>query len=336
MKTKSKKIFLILTLFSIVSGLAFADVAEVISIKGKVEVNRNNQWIPLVLGDKVSQTEMISTGFQSEAKIKLNDSVMTLGALTRITLTALLSNEKKEVVDVYLDAGAVRSKVNHSENKRISYTVRSPVAVASVRGTEFTIDANGKVTCYEGAVVVAPAKYYENHKSSKNIEDIESPEEGESSAITDATDIDPYAPAGAVVVSKGQTAVVTSSGFIVKPATTAAKSAVSGKNIVKTQAQEEVVTTTPGNPETPQESTSSVTADLNVVGGINAGLDETGNITAGLDATGHITAGTNASGNVSAGMDVTGGVDVKFPTTGGVDVDITTTGNLQINVELQD
>ena len=50
--------------------MAFASSAVVVSFVGKVEVNRNNVWVPLAKGDKVYQGEMISTGFKSELILK--------------------------------------------------------------------------------------------------------------------------------------------------------------------------------------------------------------------------------------------------------------------------
>ena len=57
-----------------------------------------------------------------------------------------------------LNVGAVRSKVTHPENKRVSQSIRNPVTVCSVRGTEYICFASGRVICFEGAVAVFPAK----------------------------------------------------------------------------------------------------------------------------------------------------------------------------------
>ena len=79
-----------------------AEPATVSYVKGKVEVCRNNSWVPLKAGDTVKESETISTGFQSEAKLKYNDSVMAIGAMTRITLDALVSAPGKDTVSLYL------------------------------------------------------------------------------------------------------------------------------------------------------------------------------------------------------------------------------------------
>ena len=85
---------------------------------------------------------------------------MAVPALTRVTLESLSTSDSKDTVSLYVNTGAVRSKVTHTENKKIDYTARTAVAVASVRGTDFTITARGKVSCREGAVAVYSAKNY--------------------------------------------------------------------------------------------------------------------------------------------------------------------------------
>lgn len=133
----------------------FASEGTITYLKGKVEVQRNNEWVALKIGDIVYSSEVISTGFQSEAKIKVMDSVLSLGPLTRIALKELSSTQEKDKINVYLNTGTIRTKVNHTENKRVSCQVRTPIGVASVRGTEFIMDDSNTVTVIQGLVSVA-------------------------------------------------------------------------------------------------------------------------------------------------------------------------------------
>lgn len=160
MKKNLIKILFILFLSLCCNATLLAASATVTYVSGKVEVKRNNAWIGLNVGDTVFESETISTGFQSEAKLKYNGSLLSLSALTRVTLEELSSTKSGDSVNVYLNTGAVRSKVTHTGNERVSYTVHSPVAVASVRGTDYVMMANGRVRTFEGAVVVYPARFY--------------------------------------------------------------------------------------------------------------------------------------------------------------------------------
>lgn len=142
-------------IFVALSSSVFAEEAVVTFVSGKVEVQRSGKWIALQKGDTVQKSETISTGFQSEVKIKVMDSVMYLGPVTRITLEELSSNGKQDNVNVYLKTGTARSQVKHTDNKRVNYQVHTAVAVASCRGTDWTIDDSNNVYCYEGTVAVA-------------------------------------------------------------------------------------------------------------------------------------------------------------------------------------
>ena len=68
-----KIVSLLITLF--LAASLFAAEATVTYVSGKVEVQRGNKWVPLQKGDTLAKSDMVSTGFQSEAKIKIIDSV---------------------------------------------------------------------------------------------------------------------------------------------------------------------------------------------------------------------------------------------------------------------
>lgn len=152
---KKFKGLLIAALLLASSASLFAADATVTFVSGKVEVLRNEKWVPLQKGNTVAKSEMVSTGFQSEAKLKILDSVMYLGPVTRITIEELSSSGTKDNVNVYLKTGTARSQVKHVDNKRVDYKVHTAIAVASCRGTDWTMDDSNAVECYEGIVAVS-------------------------------------------------------------------------------------------------------------------------------------------------------------------------------------
>lgn len=206
------------------SALAFADTAKIISVTGKVEVSRKDAWIPLAKDSVINEGEIISTGFKSEALIKYKDSVMKLGPLTRVTLEKLASSDVKDDVSVYLSTGTVRSTVNHSENKRVSYTVRNPIAVASVRGTDFDFDGTAAITCYKGGIFVTSADMVDpvrdlgvtNPADGKGSENKEGttlpPADGTTNSFTSGSDINPNITGGVVLTAGQQTGFNTETG----------------------------------------------------------------------------------------------------------------------------
>lgn len=126
---------------------------EVVTVNGKVEYQSGGVWKPLRAGDSIDAGTMVSTGFKSDATIRLGASILTVRPLTRMTLTNLA--EKEDVVDteVYLEVGKVKAEVNSYNNKRNGFSVRSPVATASVRGTVF--EMGDRVVVTEGSVEVS-------------------------------------------------------------------------------------------------------------------------------------------------------------------------------------
>lgn len=153
-----KRLLSLIALTVFAAGSLFAADATVTFVKGKVEVNRNGEWQTLEVGDVVHQKEVISTGFQSEAKLKYNGNYMALTALTRASIEEMSSTGDTEKVSVALTTGALRSKVTHPEGTRVNYQVKSPVAVASVRGTDFVAMATGRHFCTDGVVAVTAAR----------------------------------------------------------------------------------------------------------------------------------------------------------------------------------
>ncbi len=152
-----KLIFLVLGL-TVFSSFVFSQ-ATVVSVSGKVEVQRGGKWVLLKAGDEVSQGELLNTGFKSEAVIKYQGSVMKMGPMTRLTLEKLSSGKNKDSVSAYLRSGSLRSNVSHA-GKKTQQTTRSAVAVASVRGTDYFMTSSGLIQVFEGAVdVLSAAKF---------------------------------------------------------------------------------------------------------------------------------------------------------------------------------
>ncbi len=110
----------------------------VVTVNGKVEVqDASGAWKKLNPGDPLIAGTMISTGFKSEATVKLGASILTIRPLTRMTLTQLVEKDDIVNTELYLEVGNVKAEVNSLNSKKNGFTVKSPVATASVRGTVF-------------------------------------------------------------------------------------------------------------------------------------------------------------------------------------------------------
>lgn len=137
-----KKIILtiILCLFTIT---AFSLDGIVLKTEGKVQKQlTNGQWITLNQGDKISEQEVISTGFKSYADIKLGGSIVSIGQLTNINILTL--DEQKDYVEtnLFISSGACLSNIKPLNNKANKYKVQTPTVTCSVRGTVFGVSVN--------------------------------------------------------------------------------------------------------------------------------------------------------------------------------------------------
>ena len=285
---------LVAAVLTVFSASLFAADATVTFVSGKVEVQRNGKWVALQKGDTVAKSETISTGFQSEAKIKMMDSVMYLGPVTRITLEELSTTGKQDNVNVYLKTGSARSQVKHVDNKRVNYQVHTAVAVASCRGTDWIIDDSNNIICFEGTVAVAayvpPENYLDNKSGSGKKEEAEGESEGSEESTEETPAVaDAGAESESSVETKETTALVTETpttndGILVKanqsvtvsitsevsvPINTVVTTVSNVTSAVKTASEKEAVATVETN-ETPsviasEDSKSQVTTGTVVV-----------------------------------------------------------------------
>lgn len=138
----TKKSFLSLVV-SLIAFNMFAIEAKVLSVTGKAQVQQNNVWRDLKTSDIIRKGDLIQTGFKSELVIALTsnneNSKITVSQLSRITIEQLVETKDGDKTSVYLTTGSVKSEIKKVADHRANYTVRSPVATASVRGTELTV-----------------------------------------------------------------------------------------------------------------------------------------------------------------------------------------------------
>ena len=153
------KRFLLTLALSVLTALSVCALeAKVVSVTGKVEQQRGASWVAVNTGDVLQKGAVISTGFNSEATLDINGTKLKVGALTRMTIEQLADNASKDETQVFIDSGKVQADVSHTENRRNSFKVRSPVATASVRGTNIEMYASGPFSVFEGMADYGPAE----------------------------------------------------------------------------------------------------------------------------------------------------------------------------------
>ena len=137
-----KRVYILI--FMLITASLFAGTSgEVIAIKGKVEIQKDGQWRPAQKGELLDSGVLLSTGFKSELTLKVDGSTIVVQPLTRLRLDEIVKKGDTLSSKVYLDMGSIKANVKAAETKKVSFTVRTPVATASVRGTSGEISYNG-------------------------------------------------------------------------------------------------------------------------------------------------------------------------------------------------
>lgn len=220
-----KKIAIILVAFACASFLTAADfTAQVVSVSGKVEVLNGNLWEKLSVGDTLKSGDTIQSGFRSSAVLKIKDSTVNVDALTRMTVEQLSENSQKDNVRVFVKTGGIKSDVQKTNGKKVGFTVRTPVATASVRGTEFSVQNtfnSTQVNTTRGKVAVWSGNNSERISSDENPANENSvDDENDKSEKNPQNESEHFdnsfenAPHGALTVSQGQGSEFGSGGNI--------------------------------------------------------------------------------------------------------------------------
>lgn len=139
-----KTIFLFLILSLVFASSLFAQKAVVKSVVGKVEYSTNGTtWNDLKENMELAKGAIISTSFKSTATIAINDSLLHVKALSRMSLDELSKSQNEVQTDLYLVSGKVQVEVKpRAQQEVVNFNVKSAVATASVRGTGFIFDGS--------------------------------------------------------------------------------------------------------------------------------------------------------------------------------------------------
>jgi hypothetical protein len=131
-------------------------VAEIINIRGQVEaLGPGGQIRVLSRGAELYEQETVMTGQDGRAKVRFIEGAneVVVGTNSRLQIQTASADEKKPGTTLFLESGEVRSTVNrkYSGQGRDVFEVRTPNAVAGVRGTVFQVGYDRR----QNATVVA-------------------------------------------------------------------------------------------------------------------------------------------------------------------------------------
>jgi hypothetical protein len=149
-----KFLFIMILLALITAAGVFCQNGVIRELRGNVELKHPgvSDFVSANAGDTVASSTIVSTGFKSTVIIEVGSSLISVRPLTRLSLSEIQIMENTENVKVNLQAGRVRVDVNPPAGTKAQFSVQSPMAVASVRGTNFEMDAETLVVS-EGRII---------------------------------------------------------------------------------------------------------------------------------------------------------------------------------------
>ncbi|MCL1864678.1 MAG: FecR domain-containing protein [Spirochaetes bacterium] len=154
-----KKYFLILSVFFVsilIAGCSIKESEEHTVIAFMIgDVKKNN--VETEIGDTVKEDDTITTGYNSFCDIQIGESIIRIKPHSKMTIASLFNNDITNTT-INLDSGKILCKAKKLlENE--SFVVKTPTTVAAVRGTQFIVEADKKLTTrikvFEGKVKVA-------------------------------------------------------------------------------------------------------------------------------------------------------------------------------------
>jgi hypothetical protein len=190
-------------------GAQTTSTAVIREVAGTVEIKAPgaSEWKAAVRGQTLDRAALISTGFRSTALIMVGNSAVTVRPLTRLSLDEIVLKQNGEQITLNLRAGRIRADVKPPVGGKTDFSVRSPTATASVRGTVFDFDGTllrveeGQV--HLGGESVTSAYIGAGHSTSVDTETgktatvIERVKEELAPALPAGVDVVPEAPAAA-------------------------------------------------------------------------------------------------------------------------------------------
>jgi hypothetical protein len=121
--------------------------ARVLDVRGAVEVSsgKTGQRIPLEVNNTLQAGDTIHTGPASNVRVKFHDdSELLLQADSTLALETLNVYATSGLVDaqLHLRRGRLETQTTTRKDPAIRYEIRTPSAIAAVRGTEFRVGAD--------------------------------------------------------------------------------------------------------------------------------------------------------------------------------------------------
>jgi tetratricopeptide (TPR) repeat protein len=189
-------LFVFFTIIFIMPNKAYAAIGLIDKMSGDVQYRQkdNIQYKQAIKGTVLDISYWIKTGATGWAVLLFNDgSKMTLANNTEFKVSSFVISKSKKEAEFNLFSGKLRAMVTKMPGGKVDYKVKSPTAVAGIRGTEFMMMTQGQANVFfgnEGTVSVSGGKTPTN----KNLTPETMVQNTRSSTPTDAVKLEPKSP----------------------------------------------------------------------------------------------------------------------------------------------
>lgn len=163
-------IFSLLTILAISLSCSRGQVDEYAMVTFMIgDVAKNS--LPVNIGDIIQEKDTIKTGEDSFCDVKIGSSIIRIKQKSQVVIASLVNKDNMESTDLSLGVGKMLCKPKKLL-KSEKFIIKTPTAVAGVRGTQFTVETDEKKTTrikvYDGKVKVAKRiKKFDN-----NVDDV--------------------------------------------------------------------------------------------------------------------------------------------------------------------
>ena len=124
-----------------------------VSVKGEVEVSVDGgkTFSPWKEGMKLKKGDTVSTGFESSMNLAFSYGKLKVGQATQLRLDEFVDEQNIKRTQLYLNVGQVQAIIKKPANMRADFSVATPSAIASIRGSAMKVEYDKK----KGATITA-------------------------------------------------------------------------------------------------------------------------------------------------------------------------------------
>jgi len=161
-------IVIVLLVMFVLPLISKSEPAVLIIDKGSVEINHGSGWSPAASGIALRANDAVRTLTDSQASIIFfGSSAVRLDQNTEVKISELLADKENTKVSLNQESGRIWNKVTKLSGFE-DYSIETPTAVATVRGTGFDSKVTGKdsdITLIEGKLAVDSIKKEDGKKT---------------------------------------------------------------------------------------------------------------------------------------------------------------------------